>query len=78
METTHYNDVIGAAPLSAYVGNDHAILGDLYLTAQHKYWGNHQTDDGSSGDYHAVSRFYLGWLCFFGDPSLRLPALKAN
>lgn len=62
--------------LSAYTGNTHPVLGDLYLTAQHEYWGNHQTDDGSSGDYHAISRFYLGWLCMAGDPSLRLPVLK--
>ena len=63
--------------LAAYVEetNPVPILGDLYLSAQQKYWANHQTDNGTGGDYHSVSRFYLGWMVFFGDPSLRLPPL---
>lgn len=62
--------------LKAYVGHSAPILGDLYLTAQRQYWASHQTDDGSSGDYSAVSRFYLSWMNMAGDPSLRLPLVS--
>ncbi len=70
-----YADELYTYLQAAYVGNDHPILGDLYLTAQHKYWGNHQTDGGSRG-FQGVSRFFFGWCNMAGDPSLRLPVLK--
>ena len=61
--------------LAAYVTASSPILGDLYLKAQQQYWGKHQTLQPNQ-DYHSVPRFYLGWMVFFGDPSLRLPPLQ--
>jgi hypothetical protein len=59
---------------AAYVDNEHPILGDLYLTAQRKYWGNHETDEGGRG-WWGVARLYFGYTNMAGDPSLRLPVL---
>jgi hypothetical protein len=61
--------------LASYVRESKPVLGDIYLKAQQQYWGNHQNDHGKSGDYHSISRLYLGWMVFFGDPSLRLPSI---
>jgi hypothetical protein len=65
--------------LGAYVNDPEPvpILGDSLLSAQRQYWANHQSDVGNQGGgYQGVTRFYLGWMVFFGDPSLRLPPLK--
>ena len=56
-------------------GASSPILGDLYLKAQQQYWANHQTFNLNQDEYHSVPRFYLGWMVFFGDPSLRMPEL---
>lgn len=67
--------------LAAYANQFEPILGDIYLTAQQKYWAAHQMDTGSGKPpfqgygYQSISRFYLGFMVFFGDPSLRLPTL---
>jgi hypothetical protein len=61
--------------LGWYARAQKPVLGDIYLSAQQEYWGNHQTDSGAGADFHSVSRFYLGWMVFFGDPSLRLPTI---
>jgi hypothetical protein len=56
--------------LAAYAQEADPVLGDIYLKAQQRYWPDH-TDGGP----HGGSRFYLGWMVFFGDPSLRLPRI---
>jgi hypothetical protein len=64
--------------LKAYVNAAHPVLGSLYLTAQQQYWAGPHNADASTpglGDYHGIPRLYLGWMVFFGDPSLRLPSL---
>jgi len=62
--------------LAAYSAAINPVLGDIYLSAEQRYWGAHRNDNGSQvGDYHSVPRFYLGWMVFFGDPSLRLPQI---
>jgi Peptidase family C25 len=61
--------------LNAYVGAGQPILGSLYLTALQEYWaGPHSKDATTPGllDYHGIPRLYLGWMVYFGDPSLRL------
>ena len=52
------------------------VLGDIYLQAQRSYWEANQDLAATPGrsDYHGIPRIYLGWLVFFGDPSLRLPS----
>jgi hypothetical protein len=68
--------------LKAYVNSTGTpILGDFYLTAQRQYWaGPDSADATTSGlsDYHGIPRLYLGWLVFFGDPSLRLPVIRTG
>jgi hypothetical protein len=56
--------------LANYIDEANPILGDLYLRAQQQYWPAHVSDGFQSG-----SRFFLGWMVFFGDPSLRMPSL---
>jgi hypothetical protein len=57
--------------LSDYQGGDR-VLGSIYLTGERAYWNNHQGDVGGTADFHSQSRYYLGWMVFFGDPSLRM------
>jgi hypothetical protein len=67
--------------LRAYVSSSNPILGRLYLTAQQQYWAGPDSKDAAnphSSDYHGIPRLYLGWLVFFGDPSLRLPPLNSR
>lgn len=67
--------------LATYGNEFNPILGDIYLKAQRKYWGDHHKDpEGgpsppASQDYQSLPRFFLGWMVFFGDPSLRLPRI---
>jgi Peptidase family C25 len=67
--------------LNAYVAaSGTSVLGNLYLTAQRQYWSGPHSQDATQanlGDYHGIPRLYLGWMVFFGDPSLRLPAIPA-
>jgi len=58
--------------LADYQGGDR-VLGSIYLTGERAYWNNHQGDVGRPPDFHSQSRYYLGWMVFFGDPSLRMP-----
>jgi peptidase C25-like protein len=46
-------------------------LGAIYLQAEAEYW-KHHIDDPGVADRHSVSRLFLGFLVFFGDPSLRV------
>jgi hypothetical protein len=67
--------------LKAYVSSSNPVLGSLYLTAQQQYWAGPDSNDATNpnlGDYHGIPRLYLGWLVFFGDPSLRLPPLNGR
>jgi hypothetical protein len=68
--------------LKAYLSSTGTpILGDLYLTAQRQYWAGPDSTDATTpglSDYHGIPRLYLGWLVFFGDPSLRLPRIRAE
>jgi hypothetical protein len=59
--------------LGAYRSEFNPILGDIYLKAQQQYWEKHQTDPGKDV---SSPRFFLGWMVFFGDPSLRLPRIS--
>jgi hypothetical protein len=72
---------IHANLLSAYVAAvGTAVLGDLYLTAQREYWAGPRSKDAATSslpDYHGIPRLYLGWMVFFGDPSLRIPLIPA-
>jgi hypothetical protein len=61
--------------LAAYGHQFKPILGDIYLTAQQQYWGAHENDTAFAGGYQSISRFYLGFMVFFGDPSPRLPPI---
>jgi hypothetical protein len=56
-------------------GQSNPVLGDLYLSAQQAFYGNHVNDANvpNQSDYHSIPRLYLGWMIFHGDPSLRLP-----
>ncbi len=57
------------------------VLGSIYLTAQQQYWAGPDSSDAATAglpDYHGIPRLYLGWLVFFGDPSLRLPSLPVK
>ena len=47
------------------------VLGAIYLQAERDYWTRH-IDDNGKVDFHSISRFYLGLMAMFGDPSLRL------
>jgi hypothetical protein len=58
--------------LAAYGSKINPVLGDIYLEAQRQYWAKHQNDSGTP---ISSPRFYLGWMVFFGDPSLRLPRI---
>jgi len=56
------------------------VLGDLYLTAQRQYWGGPRASDATTPglqDYHGIPRLYLGWMVYFGDPSLRVLPIPA-
>jgi hypothetical protein len=80
-EVSVATDIMGAELetyfLTLYGNESSPILGDIYLRAQQQYWGAHQNDNGGQvGDFHSISRCYLGWITFFGDPSLRLPSLQ--
>jgi hypothetical protein len=55
--------------LANYVDEEDPILGDLVLKGQRSYWPNHNAKEG----FQSASRYYLGWMVFFGDPSLRMP-----
>jgi hypothetical protein len=46
-------------------------LGSIYLQAEREYWKHHVDDTGKT-DFHSISRFYLGLMVMFGDPSLRM------
>jgi hypothetical protein len=59
--------------LAAYHNEVNPILGDVYLKGQRQYWVNHQSDQ--PGTPESSLRFFLGWMVFFGDPSLRLPRI---
>jgi hypothetical protein len=62
------------------------ILGDIYLKAQQQYWGKRHNDttivdvwcDPKNGKFCncSIPRMYLGYMVFFGDPSLRLPPIR--
>jgi hypothetical protein len=56
--------------LTTYQGGQR-ILGSIYLQGAREYWRHHFGDSGST-DFHSISRLYLGFLVFFGDPSLRI------
>ena len=56
--------------LTSYQGGQR-ILGSIYLQGAREYWRHHFGDFGST-DFHSISRLYLGFLVFFGDPSLRI------
>ena len=58
--------------LESYVNDYNPILGDIYLKAQRQYWYKHK---GELDSTEAAPRMYLGWMVFFGDPSLRLPRI---
>jgi uncharacterized protein (TIGR03067 family) len=49
-------------------------LGDLYLTAQRRYWFEQHTH--SQGDFHRAPRHYLCTTNLYGDPSLRLQRVE--
>jgi Peptidase family C25 len=56
--------------LTTYQGGQR-ILGSIYLQSAREYWRHHFGDTGNI-DFHSISRLYLGFLVFFGDPSLRI------
>jgi hypothetical protein len=64
-----------AAELESYMLADYAggqrNLGAIYLGAEREYW-KHHLDDMGRIDFHSISRFYLGFMVMFGDPSLRM------
>ena len=55
--------------LAAYGSEYIPILGDIYREAQQQYWHKHI---GELDLTEASPRMFLGWMVFFGDPSLRL------
>jgi hypothetical protein len=69
---TYLLQFYGTARTVSQTAGGNPTLGTAYLVAQQAYFNNHQSDNGST-DYHSIARFYLGWMTFFGDPSLRLP-----
>lgn len=69
---TYLLQFYGTARAVSQTTGGNPTLGTAYLAAQQAYFNNHQGDNGST-DYHSIARFYLGWMTFFGDPSLRLP-----
>ena len=69
---TYLLQYYGTARTVSQTAGGSPTLGTAYLVAQQAYFNNHLTDNGST-DYHSIARFYLGWMTFFGDPSLRLP-----
>jgi hypothetical protein len=56
--------------LANYQGGER-VLGSIYLQSAREYWRHHIGDTGTT-DFHSISRLYLGFLVFFGDPSLRI------
>ena len=67
--------------LTAYAEAVNPVLGDLYLSAQRQYWAGPDSHDAATSgltDYHGIPRLYLGWMVFFGDPSLRVPSLTGR
>ncbi len=70
---THLLSAYAAA--STPTAQTRPVLGDLILKAQQQYWANHNTNVIAYADYDSVARFWLGLDVFYGDPSLRLPAL---
>jgi hypothetical protein len=60
----------------AAAGYSIPVLGDMFLRAQQAYWANHIFDGNSQSlDYHSIPRLFLGWVVYFGDPSLRMPII---
>jgi len=70
---THILSAYAAASTAA--AQTRPVLGDLILKAQQQYWANHNANVIAYSDYDSVARFWLGLDVFYGDPSLRLPAL---
>jgi Peptidase family C25 len=56
--------------LAAYQSGER-VLGSIYGQGARDYWRHHLGDSGAT-DFHSISRLYLGFLVFFGDPSLRV------
>lgn len=64
--------------LQYQVGN--RVLGSIYMQGERSYCTAHRNDNGTTyfydglplGEYRGPARFYLGWMTFFGDPSLRM------
>jgi hypothetical protein len=58
--------------LAAYQGGSR-VLGSIYLAGEQAYWNNHYlSNNGTTSDAQSPPRYYLGWMVFFGDPSLRM------
>ena len=52
------------------------VLGSIYQAGEQAYfWNNYQLNNGvpqGGGQLQQPPRYYLGWMVFFGDPSLRM------